>query len=245
MLKFFRKIRKKLANENKPLKYLRYAIGEILLVVIGILIALQVNNWNEVHKLKKVEIKILNELKADVAFSIIELDTVVSYSKKSLNELILIKEYIDKDLPYSAVLDTAFGGIDLWSTPYLPFVAYEALKTKGIDLISNDQLKREITKIYEFDIKLYIDENNRWEWAFSANTTQKMMLNHIRRKDAPEFYLAAPNDFDSLKDDVIFRNFLSVIIPIRNDHTDALVIVRKSFVNLLKGINEELEMLKK
>ena len=122
---------------------------------------------------------------------------------------------------------------------------YEALKTKGIDLISNDQLKREITKIYEFDIKLYIDENNRWEWAFSANTTQKMMLNHIRRKDAPEFYLAAPNDFDSLKDDVIFRNFLSVIIPIRNDHTDALVIVRKSFVNLLKGINEELEMLKK
>ena len=80
MFKFFRKIRKKFANENKPLKYLRYAIGEILLVVIGILIALQVNNWNEVHKLKKVEIKILNELKADVAFSIIELDTVVSYS---------------------------------------------------------------------------------------------------------------------------------------------------------------------
>jgi hypothetical protein len=47
MIKFFRKIRKQLANDNKPLKYMRYAIGEIVLVVIGILIALSINNWNE------------------------------------------------------------------------------------------------------------------------------------------------------------------------------------------------------
>ena len=47
MINFFRKIRKKLAEDNKPLKYMRYAIGEIVLVVIGILIALQINNWNE------------------------------------------------------------------------------------------------------------------------------------------------------------------------------------------------------
>ena len=50
MLKFFRNIRKKLASENKVASYLRYAIGEIILVVIGILIALQVNNWNEQRK---------------------------------------------------------------------------------------------------------------------------------------------------------------------------------------------------
>ena len=46
MINFFRKIRKKYANDNRPIKYFRYAIGEIVLVVIGILIALQVNNWN-------------------------------------------------------------------------------------------------------------------------------------------------------------------------------------------------------
>ena len=47
MTPFFRRIRQKLANENQFLKYSRYAIGEIVLVVIGILIALQINNWNE------------------------------------------------------------------------------------------------------------------------------------------------------------------------------------------------------
>jgi len=60
MIPFFRKIRKKMADDNKPMKYMRYAIGEILLVVIGILIALQVNNWNEINKDAKEEKVILS-----------------------------------------------------------------------------------------------------------------------------------------------------------------------------------------
>jgi hypothetical protein len=50
MINFFRKTRKKLADDNQFLKYSRYAIGEIVLVVVGILIALQINNWNEERK---------------------------------------------------------------------------------------------------------------------------------------------------------------------------------------------------
>ena len=50
MLRFFRQIRQRLLAENRFSKYLLYAVGEILLVVIGILIALQVNNWNEERK---------------------------------------------------------------------------------------------------------------------------------------------------------------------------------------------------
>ena len=55
MIKFFRKIRFSLLSENKTSKYFKYAFGEIILVVIGILIALQINNWNENRKNKITE----------------------------------------------------------------------------------------------------------------------------------------------------------------------------------------------
>ncbi len=70
MIKFFRKIRQKLISENKFSKYLLYAIGEIILVVIGILIALQINNANEVAKQQKqqkiYETNLITELHSDL-----------------------------------------------------------------------------------------------------------------------------------------------------------------------------------
>ena len=72
MIPFFRKIRKKMADDNKPLKYFRYAIGEIVLVVIGILIALQINNWNERRLLNIEEIKILKSLHKEFSDNLIK-----------------------------------------------------------------------------------------------------------------------------------------------------------------------------
>ena len=79
MIKFFRNIRQSLLMENKNAKYLKYAIGEIVLVVIGILIALQVNNWNENQKAKSSETTILEALLKEFR-----------YNQELLNEMILI-----------------------------------------------------------------------------------------------------------------------------------------------------------
>ena len=78
MIKFFRKIRQKTLIENKFSKYLLYAIGEIILVVIGILIALQINNSNETRKARAVEINYLENLKADL---LIESKNIGGYSE--------------------------------------------------------------------------------------------------------------------------------------------------------------------
>lgn len=72
MIRTFRLIRKKLLSDGKTGKYLRYAIGEILLVMIGILLALQVNNWNESRKLMKAEKGLLNNL-----YENLEADSIV------------------------------------------------------------------------------------------------------------------------------------------------------------------------
>lgn len=77
MIKFFRKIRQQLLSENKFKKYLLYAVGEIVLVVIGILIALQINNWNELKKDRLKEFQMLLSLQKDFRSNISNLDSTI------------------------------------------------------------------------------------------------------------------------------------------------------------------------
>lgn len=74
MIKFFRKIRQNQIMDNKTGKYFKYAIGEIVLVVIGILIALQINNWNEIQKERNREQQILKSLREEFKQNINELE---------------------------------------------------------------------------------------------------------------------------------------------------------------------------
>ena len=62
MVKLFRNIRGQLLAENKLVRYLIYALGEIILIIFGILIALQINNWNEKRKEGILEKQILREI---------------------------------------------------------------------------------------------------------------------------------------------------------------------------------------
>ena len=83
MIKFFRKIRYDLIEKNKTGKYLKYAIGEIVLVVIGILIALSINNWNE-NRLKSNKEKIvLSNIHKEFNENKVQLDTVLYWHKKN------------------------------------------------------------------------------------------------------------------------------------------------------------------
>ena len=86
MIPFFRKIRKKMADDNKPLKYMRYAIGEIVLVVIGILIALQINNWNvkknQQEKIKEYAKLYIKDLEADIVMTNINWKMIDNVSEK-------------------------------------------------------------------------------------------------------------------------------------------------------------------
>lgn len=239
MIKFFRHIRKSLLMENKTSKYFKYAIGEIVLVMIGILLALQVNNWNENRKLEQVELTVLKELRNDLQFSIEELDTINRYNQYYLDDYKLIKIYIDEDRPYNITLDSAFNSLDIWEDPYLPTMAYESLKNKGIDLIKNDSLKRHIVKVYDFNINGQIKNTQNWEWSISQNTTQKHMVANIRRDITED--LARPNDYEKLKKDEEFRNFLNILILVRESNINVKNEVKESIIKLIKHINQELE----
>jgi len=113
MIPFFRKIRKKMADDNKPMKYMRYAIGEIVLVVIGILIALQINNWNEERKLHAEEQYLLKELLAEFDINLIKIKEDQYLNGNNQNAAIEIIEMIhDKSMAaHPEKLDSLFIGV--------------------------------------------------------------------------------------------------------------------------------------
>ena len=87
MIKFFRKIRKELISKMKFSEYLLYAIGEIVLVVIGILIALQINNYSEQKKARSEEKVLLSNLSNDVALDILQIENNTALSRERLQRL--------------------------------------------------------------------------------------------------------------------------------------------------------------
>ena len=99
MIKFFRKIRQTLIMKNQTGKYLKYAIGEIILVVIGILIALQINNWNEGRKTNEKMLQILNTVKQDLVSDIGLCNNIIKNykSKDSIRKLIFEKKLDNVD----------------------------------------------------------------------------------------------------------------------------------------------------
>ena len=155
MIRFFRTIRQKLLTENKFSKYLVYAVGEIVLVVIGILIALQINNWNEGRKELNYQDEVLNEINRALE------DDIQRYRENleilgqvdiGISEIVQMLEIDPEDMVvddfYNAanktVLDISF---DYNSGPY------EGLKSAGLEKIQNPRLRSSIIKYYEITLK--------------------------------------------------------------------------------------------
>ena len=150
MIPFFRKIRKQMADDNKPLKYARYAIGEIVLVVIGILIALSINNWNEGRKSRHLEYVTLSELKKNIEADLMELSNVSELLNKRLASIKIILLSISNNNLYHDSLNSHFGHAIIYDKMAFHTGAYESLKSSGIQLINDEVLRFEISNYYDF-----------------------------------------------------------------------------------------------
>ncbi|MEH6746609.1 MAG: DUF6090 family protein [Maribacter arcticus] len=146
MIKFFRKIRYDLMEKNKTGKYLKYAIGEIILVVIGILIALSINNWNSNRIQKQKEHLLLNGLNEEFKANKIQLDSVLTKHKYALKSV----DYLMSKLPIKNIkienLDSLSYHIYHLGT-YYTFnpsggVINSLINSSSVDIISNNELRQ-------------------------------------------------------------------------------------------------------
>ena len=202
-----------MADDNRPLKYARYAFGEIVLVVIGILIALQINNWNqnrmkaaeELHMLKALKVG-LEKNQKDLFWNVERIDRSIFSGNKIIDAL-------ENDLPYQDSIADHFG-ILMFPVMFLHSTsAFETLKSKGIDLISNANLRDQIIGVYDSGYTFFLKNE-----AITLDEAERG-LKHVFPTRFHESYVydldkdgyeprLVPLDYEALKNDQEFMYYL-------------------------------------
>ena len=212
MIKFFRHIRERLIMENKTFKYFKYALGEIILVVIGILIALQVNNWNEHRKEKINASNYINRIEEDLVRCTARSESLLAQHKKILKSVtdtqILLERGTNLTVEEKNTVDFAF----LWfprTTYQLPsMLTYEEMKESGdLHLIKDVEMRNDLAEFYN-----YLEQVNSVYEKLSQDIENQFDVynSHIRAYTDPETLEITFNyDFIQLCEDDIFINTFS------------------------------------
>jgi hypothetical protein len=171
-LPFFNKIRKALIPAEGLKRYLFYAVGEILLVMIGILLALEVTNWNEEQKEQETEKSMLRSILKGLVKDSADLEFNKAVHLESLNSQKIVIKWIEGTAPFH---DSLKRHISL-SFRYTGFISvdepYENLKREGTRLIRNEGLREEISNLYDLRYDLYgVLENQYIQFINNAMKT--------------------------------------------------------------------------
>ncbi|NNK12411.1 MAG: hypothetical protein HKP08_13780 [Flavobacteriaceae bacterium] len=205
-----------LINQGKTARYFKYAIGEILLVVIGILIALQINTWNEERKNHQREIKLLTELKTNLLINIENLESDIESQIKSAAIIDYLLEHLENRKPYHDSLPSFFSAADYAPDVVLSASAFETLKSTGLELIQTDSLRSQIINLFEIDYPTLMQETRRLEDQLWPAVVVPLYQKHFRRSDQEHAYI---NDYNALLEDNEFKNMLSFRGSLRKSST--------------------------
>jgi len=233
MFRFFRRIRQRLLSENKTAKYLGYAFGEIVLVVIGILIALGIDNLNEERKNDVFEKEILVQISANLKKDQQNLNTIISNARRAVecSEKILA---LERGTPAPDSLKFWLGSIVQFDR-FQPLTnAYEVLKSKGLDLVSNKELRFLMGTYYDDQAYIVSNANEDLKQTFVDDWIP------IMRKGVVDFvfkeYVIVENEQAFLDSDAL-RN----ILILNRSNYDGSIQYMEEGLELINAILEIIE----
>ena len=178
MIKFFRKIRQRMISENRFSKYLLYAIGEIILVMIGILLALQVNNWNEDKAEKIIEKTLMNNLNTEFKNNLHKLkESITQYeeTEKSIRLLMSFMQFTSDELKHINTDSLIAKAIDVYDFSPTQNSLTEILASGNLKLITKDSLK---TALLEWSAELNEKEES---WQTLDDFNQNLVLPYLTK----------------------------------------------------------------
>ncbi len=218
MIKFFKHIRQNQIMENKTGKpalpagrYFKYAIGEIILVVIGILIALQINNWNEIRKEKNIETSILNELHSDFKSDLISLNEDIEINTRAIQSNELITNVLKSKIEYHDSLDLHFGNIQYNAQFTVNTGGFENLKSRGFEIIKNNTLRKAIIELQDkwYDYLFLLNEKNNTINIEQLLPTYRKHFTNLIYTFKDQYVSFTPVNFESLRNNTDFLQLIA------------------------------------
>ena len=190
MFPFFRKKRYKLADNNQLLTYSRYALGEIVLVVIGILIALQINNWNEERKDRLIEVRYLQNLKTDLKNDSLALTEIRAHrinTVKAAKTLLKIANSGRVENVYE--VDSLYWTIGIW-WEFIPNdnTFQELISSGNLNIIRDERIKKSLLKLSKENEQIVVDrEHMRREYDKYLYDQMVSTISLLKSKDPDQF----------------------------------------------------------
>lgn len=239
MISFFRKIRQKLLNENRVTRYLAYAVGEIILVTIGILIALQINTWNEERKLRKEEATLIQNLHEEFEQNLNKLESIISQNEISKNSQELILQWISNSPENlrEESLDTLISK-SIQAPISIPssFVLEDIKNTGGLSKIKNEELKY---KLYEWEREIadLANSKNLYSSSLKDFGDYLVLKGSMRNVDsASPFYGTTKSTLPitnlSLIKDPVFENYVDNCHVLAKEYVRALIRINNLMINI-------------
>ena len=247
MIHFFRRIRKKMADDNRPLQYARYAIGEIVLVVIGILIALQINTWNEERKENKIESNYLKEMQEDYQINLIRSNQVIKRYESMIPSLKGLIEQSLLEKPSISVdsLNKACMLINDMPTYSSTDRVYNNLIGSGdLRLLKNKELKTELSIYFEkINILNLVQTTHELELveSFQPYIIDHMDFLAVAPQRLNEYRLPKPNENDKILEvlhDSKFRNIITLKWVIISDLLEQNRELEEININILELLKD-------
>ena len=253
MIQFFRRIRHGLISEGHLTKYLAYAAGEILLVVIGILIALQINDANEQRLERKKELQYLESLKTDLTINIAELDKFIADRQGRLDSAHIIMGYFEGN-PLTSLEDFAYHNVHVqaWTKFYQNNNTFQELVNSGsLSILSNQSIKTQLMDLELLYKKMKSDEDHMrfdfegymYDPLFINADVNPMQQNFVYRLTAGAAGERAPlsrDEIEGLLRNVKFKNGFAMAILMMGIINDEFKEIKTKTRELIELIDQEM-----
>jgi Family of unknown function (DUF6090) len=251
MAKLFNKIRHQLVSEkpstSRTANYLKYAIGEIVLVVLGILIALSINTWNEQRKMNLQEQEILEGFKTEFTTNFKQLEKVIKFQQKSDESANKIMTYFNKDV--SDIPEAKFDSLQYfifngWTFDPRKGLLNSVIASGQINLISNVELKNQLASFE--DMVNDLEEESQSIRLLNAKlaSIQSEYIN-VGKQNAISYKVFVnegfQSDYNRFFKDIRVYNIINNASSWRYDLLDEETKIMQSIKRILELIAEELE----